>query len=276
VLVVSATHESEPTEGKIVTHVIRFFLSTFFIFLCVFATLREILLSPLKPMNILLTAGNTQTPVDRVRCITNVFTGKTGAQIAATAFDRGHTVTLLTSHPDVLSAIPAARDRVEPQWRVRTYRTFDDLDHLMAAEVTSGRYDVVIHAAAVSDYHVAGIYTHDHGEFTDVSAGKVKSTHPELWLKLSPAPKLVDKIRPVWGFKGVLVKFKLEVGVSEEELRQVAERSRVQSGAELMSANTLEGMHEWALVGAGESYRKVPRGELAKVLVAEVERLINA
>ena len=61
-------------------------------------------------MKILVTAGNTQTPVDEVRCITNVFTGRTGGQIAARAFDRGHAVALLTSHPEVLDAIPAARD----------------------------------------------------------------------------------------------------------------------------------------------------------------------
>ena len=60
-------------------------------------------------MNVLVTAGNTQTPVDRVRVITNIFTGRTGATIAAAAFDRGHRVTLLTSHPKVLTDIPSAR-----------------------------------------------------------------------------------------------------------------------------------------------------------------------
>ncbi|HVL11743.1 MAG TPA: phosphopantothenoylcysteine decarboxylase, partial [Gemmata sp.] len=53
-------------------------------------------------MNVLVTAGNTQTPVDRVRCITNIFSGRTGGQIAARAYDRGHAVTLLTSHPEVI------------------------------------------------------------------------------------------------------------------------------------------------------------------------------
>ena len=47
-------------------------------------------------MNILVTAGNTQTQIDRVRCITNIFSGRTGARVAAEADSRGHTVTLLT------------------------------------------------------------------------------------------------------------------------------------------------------------------------------------
>ena len=55
-------------------------------------------------MDMLVTAGNTLAPIDRVRCITNVFTGRTGAAIALHAHERGHTVTLLTSHPKVAQA----------------------------------------------------------------------------------------------------------------------------------------------------------------------------
>lgn len=225
-------------------------------------------------MHVLVTAGNTQTPVDRVRCITNIFSGRTGAQVAATAFDRGHTVTLLTSHPEVLATIPGMRERTAPSWAVRSYRTFDDLAHLMAAEIMSARYDAVIHAAAVSDFHVGGVFTYRDGQFEDVSAGKVKSSHPELWLKLVQAPKLVDKVRTEWGFRGKLVKFKLEVGVSEQELIEIAERSRVHSSADLMAANTLDGMHDWAVIGAGPGgYTKVPRTELAGRLVNSLEGL---
>jgi phosphopantothenate-cysteine ligase/phosphopantothenoylcysteine decarboxylase/phosphopantothenate--cysteine ligase len=102
---------------------------------------------------------------------------------------------------------------------------------------------------------------------TPAGAGKVKSTHPELWLRLRPAPKLIDKVRREWGFRGRLVKFKLEVGVTEEELRAIAERSRIQSAADLMVANTLEGMHEWAIVGNAAGYRRVSRDELPSVVV---------
>src|SRR6478735_9385257 len=97
-------------------------------------------------MKILVTAGNTQTPVDRVRCITNIFSGRTGARIATRAFDRGHSVVFLTSHPEVLADLPAARHRGEPGFRIRTYRTFDDLESAMAEEVARVGLDVVIHA----------------------------------------------------------------------------------------------------------------------------------
>lgn len=223
-------------------------------------------------MNILVTAGNTRTMIDRVRCITNVFTGRTGANIAAEAARRGHTVTLLTSHPEVLP--PTAGLTVQP------YHTFDDLHTRMAEAVIGGGFDAIIHSAAVSDYHVGGVYAALPCDGTslptlsEVSAGKVKSSHPELWLRLTPAPKLVDKVRAEWGFRGVLVKFKLEVGVSEAELLEIAERSRLHSHADLMSANTLDGAAESALVGAGE-YTKVPRAMLAAEIVRRVERLAN-
>ena len=215
-------------------------------------------------MNVLVTAGNTQAPVDRVRCITNIFSGRTGGRVAAAAAARGHTVVLLTSHPE---AVPA------DGLTVRTYRTFDELAGLMAETVGGGGFDAVVHAAAVGDYHVAGTFAKRGEELVDVSAGKVKSDHPELWLRLVRAPKLVDKVRGEWAFRGVLVKFKLEVGLSDAELVAVAERSRAQSGADLMCANTLDGMAEWAFVGAGGDYAKVARDRLPDHLIDAVERL---
>src|SRR5437660_658416 len=104
-------------------------------------------------MNLLVTAGNTQTPIDRVRCITNIFTGRTGASIALHAHRRGHTVTLLTSHPEAITE--AAPDE---RWTLCPYRTFDDLRDRMSEFVRSGGFDAVVHCAAVSDYVSAGVF----------------------------------------------------------------------------------------------------------------------
>jgi phosphopantothenate-cysteine ligase/phosphopantothenoylcysteine decarboxylase/phosphopantothenate--cysteine ligase len=228
-------------------------------------------------MNLLVTAGNTQAPIDRVRCVTNIFTGRTGAHLALTAWQRGHRVTLLTSHPEV-----AANPDADARWLVRPYRTFDDLAALMETEVRRGDLDGVFHAAAVSDYLFAGVYSRDPGTtfangrwigaeprmIDHTAVGKVKSDLPELWLRLVRAPKLVDRIREPWGFSKLLVKFKLEVGKTEAELERIAEQSRLQSRADYMVANTLEGAADWALVGpiAGE-YEHIPRGELSRRLV---------
>src|ERR1700687_3035256 len=164
-------------------------------------------------MKLLITAGNTLTPIDRVRGITNLFTGRTGAQIASHAHARGHVVTLLTSHPE---ALPSPL----PEDRVLTYRTFDDLRRLMEKTVRGREPDAVIHSAAVSDYQTAGIYAPAPGtRFTcagawqsdnaapsllDRAAGKVKSDEPELWLRLVRTPKLVDLISTDWVFCCIL------------------------------------------------------------------------
>lgn len=243
-------------------------------------------------MNILVTAGNTQTPLDRVRCITNIFSGRTGAQIASRAFERGHAVTLLTSHPEVLGSVDFKRERSASEWLLKSYRTFDDLDAAMSEEIGRGRFDVVIHAAAVSDYRPSGVFalapgttfdstelewnsTSERPHLIDGAASKVKSSHPELWLRLVPTPKLVDKIRPVWGFRGVMVKFKLEVGVSDAELLEIAERARIHSEADLIVANTLEDMNVWAIIiGAiPDGHRKVARALLPDNLLDAVEAI---
>jgi phosphopantothenate-cysteine ligase/phosphopantothenoylcysteine decarboxylase/phosphopantothenate--cysteine ligase len=226
-------------------------------------------------MNILVTAGNTQTPIDKVRCLTNIFSGKTGARIAIEAVRRGHNVTHFNSHPEVIPETAGKMSLSADRWQFHKYRTFDDLSLLMETRIPNGGFDVIIHAAAVSDYSLGGVYAkNERGDLIDVAAGKVKSHHPELWLKMLPTPKLIDRIRHEWGFRGILVKFKLEVGLSDEELLIVAEKARVQSEADLMVANTLEGMSAYAYLGPlAQRYEKVERGVLPSRLLDAVENL---
>jgi len=243
-------------------------------------------------MNILITAGNTLAPIDRVRCITNPFTGRTGTGIALHCHARGHRATLLTSHPEVVEELARERLPGSERWHVRAYRTFDDLEHLLEEMVPNGGMDAIIHSAAVSDYRAAGIYTPAPGTLfragdatwssdgpgaptlVDRAAGKVKSDEAELWLRLIRTRKLVDCIREAWAFQGVLVKFKLEVGIGAEQLVEIAERSRRHSRADLMVANTLEGASSWAFLGPIDgAYQRVRRGDLPERLLAAVEQL---
>lgn len=234
-------------------------------------------------MKILVTAGNTQVLIDRVRCLTNIFTGQTGAQIAAHAAHAGHSIRLLTSHPETAPA--------QARLDVQKYRTFEELSVELEAAIHSGQFDAVVQCAAISDYLAGGVFSPEpHTRFDpdsgvwsslggtprllDRAAGKVKSDEPELWLRLVRAPKLIDRIREPWGFRGVLVKFKLEVGLTESALQEVAERSRRHSQADLMVANTLEGAGEWALLGLPNgAYERISRAALPARLLPEIERL---
>lgn len=244
-------------------------------------------------MNFLITAGNTQTPIDRVRCVTNIFTGRTGAAIARTAWGRGHSVTLLTSHPDALIEYGVNYRDPGERFTVVPYRTFDELASLLQGQLRGTAYDAVCHSAAVSDFLPAGTFSPSSGTFfnartglwegrggpaglTEQKAGKISSTEPELWVRLVRAPKLVDRFRSSWVFTGILVKFKLEVGVSENELVEIAEVSRERSAADVMVANTLDGAAYWAYLGpvAGR-YDRVARKELPDRLVLTIEDLFQ-
>lgn len=243
-------------------------------------------------MKFLVTAGNTITFIDRVRCITNVFTGRTGANLAGFAASRGHSVHLLTSHPEVVNPIRDNLGALKDRLTVETYQTFTDLQRGLEAHVTQVPYDAIIHCAAVSDYDCAGAFapspetrfdpatsTWHHAEpgiptLVKQQSGKIKSTAKELWLRLVQTPKLVDQLRTPWGFRGILVKFKLEVDVSDEQLLEVGEQSRCQSGADLMVANTLQGMGDWAYLGPIDGqYQRVDRKDLAERVIRSVEQL---
>jgi phosphopantothenoylcysteine synthetase/decarboxylase len=238
-------------------------------------------------MNILVTAGNTQAPIDRVRAITNIFTGRTGTSIALAGHQHGHQVTLLTSHPEL-----AEQSLLVERWTVKAYRTFDDLHRVLESHIRNGAYDALIHSAAVGDYRVSGVYAPAPGTrfdeelgrwiskesetpaLIDRAGGKVKSDEAELWLRMVRTPKLVDLVRAEWGFRGILVKFKLEVDVTTASLREIAENSRRQSKADLMVANTLEDAGKWALVGPIQGdYQTIDRPQLAARVVEMVESL---
>lgn len=234
----------------------------------------------------LITAGNTQSLIDKVRCITNIFTGRTGTNIAVEAALQGHAVVLLSSNCSLLDTYDldeVARSRISPV----SYTTFGDLRDLLPEYIKEFRPDVIVHSAAVSDFEVEGVYSQsartkdiaDNSkiEFMDFlqreGDGKVSSKHNELWLRLVPTEKLIDLIRVRWNFDGILVKFKLEVDINEGDLLDRAEKARSQSQAEIIVANRLEDARQWAYIGcANQSFRKVSRESLAKELLGDIEK----
>jgi phosphopantothenate---cysteine ligase (CTP) len=239
-------------------------------------------------MNWLVTAGGTAVPIDKVRAITNSSTGRTGAAIAIAAHRAGHRVTLLTSEPNTVREAAGTPPSGE-LWAIRTYRTLDGLHKEMADLLGSGRFDALVQSAAVSDYLAAGVYAPAAGtkfdpdsaqwkakaspEMIERQGPKIGSDAPELWVRLIQAPKLVDLARSAWRFRGVLVKFKLEVDVNDRDLLATAERSRQDSDADLMVANSLEGAREWAWLGPagpGSVYARVARSELPARLIEAV------
>ena len=239
-------------------------------------------------MKILITAGSTNCMIDKVRCISNIFKGTTGKEIAIRASGRNHEVTLL-SNTKLFSDS-------NPHWggvHNILFNSYDQLALLMENKVFTGNYDAIIHSAAVSDYSVDGTYIWEQ-EYVEYngkmkryaglkkidSSKKISSSHDELYLRLVPTEKIIDKIKDLWGFKGKLVKFKLQVGISDEELLKIAEKSMHTSKADIIVANCLEWSRERAYICYGiqdKNFISLPvdRNKLADCLLDELERRSN-
>lgn len=210
-------------------------------------------------MRLLITAGPTCVPIDSVRVITNSASGKTGLAIANLAVARGHQVTLLTSRiPDGSFQLPGCN--------VLSFSTPDDLGNLLADAIRSEPPDAIVHSAAVSDFTIGKILDAN-GNVPDPA--KLDSANAPFRLELVRAPKLIDKIRQDWGFRGLLVGFKLESGLDTPCLIREAENTRLRTGADLMVANHHQTANQEAFIGpdADQSYQRVDRSLLPEAVL---------
>jgi len=134
--------------------------------------------------SILITAGGTREPIDSVRYIGNMSSGRTASSLADELTATGHNVTWL-----------GARDAVRPAStsKLEFYNSFSDLASRLQTLLGSGEYDVVIHAAAVSDFSVADVET-GNGDAVSVAGGKL-SSGSDLVLRLKRNPKLLDRLK---------------------------------------------------------------------------------
>jgi phosphopantothenate-cysteine ligase/phosphopantothenoylcysteine decarboxylase/phosphopantothenate--cysteine ligase len=227
---------------------------------------------------ILITAGSTITPIDKVRTIiervtiikegfiANPFKGGTGIKIAQYFAKQGCEVALILSKSALVNKTDIAQIN-----KIIKYETFEDLERIMKQEITTGNYDIVIHSSAVSDYQVENTFIEVEGKMIKIDAStKIDSSHAKIYLEMMPTKKLVDLIRRPWGFAGTLVKFKLQVGISDEELIDIAQKSRKHSEADVIVANCLEWFTEYAYILTENGQKKVTRKNLAQDLFREI------
>jgi len=203
---------------------------------------------------VLITGGSTRIHIDKVRVITNIFKGKTGNAIAEYLVKTGkYNVDLITSNKSInINDI-----------NLFNYKTYDELYDTMKKCILENKYDIIIHSAAVSDYKVIDV-----NGCTMTGIGKISSVHDELIIKMKPTRKIVDDIRNLWGYKNKLIKFKLQVDMSDKELIEIAINSMEHSNADMIVANCLEWCNERAYIinKDDDRIRSTPRTDLPKVL----------
>lgn len=192
---------------------------------------------------ILVTAGGTKEPIDDVRFIGNNASGKMGAALADSVTLRGAEVIFIHGEGSVM-----------PQYPVReiSFVTADDLEHILAKEVLSA--DCIFHSAAVSDFTVIR------------QSGKI-SSDSEVMLRLSPRKKLLSEIKQ-WNKNILLVGFKAEAGIPQEELIEKAKKRMSESDADFMVANEVGKADRGFAADTNEVVLITKNGKVTKIPLA--------
>lgn len=149
-------------------------------------------------MHVLITAGGMEEPIDEIRSITNKSTGETGLEIAKKFLEKGHSVTFL-SHKSIPKLIGKKAHVIQ-------FTGFDDFKKLFEEQVEGHYYDAIIHAAACSDYSVSHVKALGNEL---LQKDKISSLYKNIEIHMRKNPKLLNAIKDEWGYKGLLVGFKL-------------------------------------------------------------------
>ena len=210
-------------------------------------------MNKLKNKKILITAGPTWVPIDKVRVISNIATGSTGILLAEHLSKLGAKVTLILGpFPNVaflrrassgsrreakkVTTFGASSCCINRKVKIINFRFFDELKEKIQKELGAKHYDIVIHSAAVSDYRPTQAYK-----------GKITSGKKLFSINLRPTPKLFAEIRRK-SADSKLVIFKLEFGVKENLLKTKALKLLKDARADLVVANTFCGNSYKALI----------------------------
>jgi phosphopantothenoylcysteine decarboxylase/phosphopantothenate--cysteine ligase len=167
----------------------------------------------LKGRKICIVGGSSYENIDDVRIITNDSTGETSIDIALMAYYLGADILLLLGNVKV--EVPS----------FLKYQRFTNLESLVSKIDTIKRNDVVIVPAALSDFT------------TKKKNGKISTDKP-FSITLEPAPKFLKLLRE--RYKGKIVGFKAEYGVSRRELISKAKERMAEYSLDMIVANDLK------------------------------------
>lgn len=176
---------------------------------------------------VLIVGGAPRIVVDAVRHLTVRASGTTAVSLAARLRAAAVPVDLLLS----LDAAPGEA--------ARRYADREALEGGLASWITAHRDGVVVLSAAINDYTVTQVERRV-GDQTHVHApgDKVPSGADEVVIRLRPATKVIDQLRPRFGLVGPIVGFKYEADATVIASAQALQR---RTGAVLVVANSLSG-----------------------------------
>lgn len=192
-------------------------------------------------------------PIDDVRVISNISSGEMGIFLARQAAACGMKVDLFLGPVGVVS--------LGREIHVQRFRYFQELLDLVKVALRAKKYDIILHAAAVSDY------------FSKPVRGKISSKKGNLFLKLKIAPKIIALMRRL-NPDAYLVMFKLEGRVSDAVLLKRALEGMKKAGADLAVANRfVKGHYRGFILGSRDILAKTTS---KKALSLSLFRILEA
>ncbi|UJS18564.1 MAG: hypothetical protein L3J17_05780 [Candidatus Jettenia sp.] len=223
----------------------------------------------LEGKSIMITSGPMRGYIDAVRYISNKSTGKLGAVIATEALKRNALVTFIYGTGSIIPDSTLLSKEYACRLTLIEIETIEDLIMTIQGSLKGESFDTIIHAMAVLDY-----IPEKHSE------GKLSSRRDKLTIHLTKTPKVIKLIRSLWP-DTLLIGFKLEVGLSRDELVERAYASLIESGADFVVANNqdeIEGdKHHAYLIN---SYKKVEsecetKQDISKNLMDVISKRLN-
>ncbi|HEX5186625.1 MAG TPA: bifunctional phosphopantothenoylcysteine decarboxylase/phosphopantothenate--cysteine ligase CoaBC, partial [Nitrososphaeraceae archaeon] len=178
----------------------------------------------LSNKNILITSGGTMEYLDPIRVITNLSSGKMGFAMINEAIKHGGKVTHIvgnTSHPS--SSFFQSNNNNLQTIKVNTS---DEMYVKVKNELSSKKYDIVIFAAAVTDFKPVEMHNK-----------KIPSqVSDSISFEFIPTKKIINEIKPI-DKDLFLVGFKAYYDVSDNYLIRKAEEKLKECNADIIVAN---------------------------------------
>jgi len=212
---------------------------------------------------VVVTSGATREPIDSVRFISNLSSGRTGATICEALVARGFHVTQVAGVESAQAQGVARRE---------AFTDHASLDTALRRLARDSDCAAIVHAAAVGDFAVA-----DPQPDAKIASGA------GLSIKLQPTQKIIDRIM---GYAGnpdlVLVGFKLthdpDAGAQARAARDLLKRSRARYVVQNDVSTLADGKEHLFFVhenGSSRVRRYVGREKLATALAVLIEEQVQ-
>lgn len=231
-------------------------------------------------INIVITAGGTSEPIDKVRKITNSSTGRLGSIIANKLIQRKdiEKIFYITTKKAIKPQIGALTlaglcEKLE----IIEIETTMQLKEAVEKVLLNNKIDYFIHAMAVSDYYVDYVSTaniianelKDSNDFEETlknpinkldKTNKISSYEDNLVVVLKQTPKIIGLIKEL-SPNTHLFGFKLLDDVGKEYLIEIASKLRDKNNCDYVIANDLKdirnGNHKAFIIDKAENIEEV-------------------